>query len=141
MQVQVQLLHPNAKLPARASEGAAGFDLCAVAVDGLAMSDKYLYTYHTGLAVKVPDGYVGLLFARSSVSKTGAILANCVGVLDPDYRGEIALKFYHSDEAPYPEGARVGQLVILPAPAVEFQAVDTLDTTRRGAGGFGSTGT
>jgi dUTP pyrophosphatase len=141
MKIQVQKLHPEAYLPEQASEGAAGFDLVAMSVDGLVMSDKYLYTYRTGLAVAIPEGYVGLLFPRSSVSKTGASLANCVGVLDPDYRGEVMLKFYHTDEAPYPARCRVGQLVVVPAPKVEFVEVSQLDTTVRDTGGFGSTDT
>lgn len=139
MKINVRKLHPEAYLPERASEGAAGFDLVATSVDGLSLSDKYLYTYRTGLAVEIPEGYVGLLFPRSSVSKTGASLANCVGVLDPDYRGEVMLKFYHTDEAPYPPGCRVGQLVVVATPTVEFVEVDHLGNTVRGTGGFGST--
>ena len=102
--------------------------------------------YHTGIAVEIPDGYVGLLFPRSSVSKTDLVLANCVGVVDSGYRGEIRFRYkfarkeYFANVRRFQEGERVGQLVIMPYPSIELEQVDNLSDTERGDGGYGSTG-
>ena len=108
-----------------------------------AMEDKYgNYVYLTGIALEIPAGFVGLLLPRSSVSKTSMALANSVGVIDSGYRGEIMLKYRQvGDKNPiYRAGDRVGQLMIIPYPKVEFIEADELSTTDRGSGGFGSTG-
>ena len=98
--------------------------------------------YDTGIAVEIPPGYVGLVFPRSSVCKTGLSLANSVGVIDSDYRGSISLVFYKGAELieAYSYGDRIGQLVIVPIPEVEFVEAEELSETERGAGGYGSTG-
>ena len=138
MKVRIKSLHPDAKTPKYAKSGDAGMDLRAV---DFQMDDHGNYVYHTGLAMELPVGYVGLLFPRSSVSKTGLSLRNSVGVLDSGYRGEIIFKFAGSSAKPaYEIGDRIGQIVILPYPQVEFEMVSHLSDSDRGAGGFGSTG-
>lgn len=141
MIVQYKKLMANAREPLRMSENANGYDLTAMTGTLL---ENGLVEYDTGIAVAIPQGYVGLLFPRSSISKTGWRLANSVGVIDSDYRGSIRVRF-RADKAlpslPYKIGERVAQLVILPAPEIEFEEADSLDQTDRGAGGFGSTDT
>tara|TARA_B100001113_G_scaffold335074_1_gene314286 strand:+ start:1043 stop:1447 length:405 start_codon:yes stop_codon:yes gene_type:complete len=130
-------LHPDAVIPRYAKAGDAGLDLTAVEI----VADGSLLTYKTGLAVEIPDGYVGLLFPRSSVYKTGQTLTNCVGVIDSGYRGEIMMKFSFSPQGlEYEVGDRIGQLLIMPYPKVEFVEVNELSETSRGSGGYGSTG-
>ena len=143
VQVKFKKLHPDAKAPIRATDGAAGWDLSAYG-SGKLVYPEYMATpikYHTGIAVEIPPGYVGLVFPRSSVYKTGMFLSNCVGVIDSDYRGEIC--FIYNNFLPgakYGKGDRIGQLVIVPCPSVEMVEVEELSETERGSGGFGSTG-
>jgi dUTP pyrophosphatase len=127
---------PGGKEPLKATPGANGFDLVAVSVE---KERDGLWTYDTGVAFAIPEGWVGLVFARSSIAKQGAALANSVGVIDTDYRGAVKLKFY-AGRQPYAVGDRVGQIVFLPAPKVELVYTPDLPETQRGAGGFGSTG-
>ena len=137
MKIKMKKLHPDAVIPRYAKAGDAGLDLTAVEI----IADGSLLTYKTGLAVEIPNGYVGLLFPRSSVYKTGQTLTNCVGVIDSGYRGEIMMKFSFSPQGlEYEVGDRVGQLLIMPYPKVEFVEVDELSETSRGSGGYGSTG-
>lgn len=137
MKVKIKKLHPDAVIPRYAKDGDAGMDLTAVDVSA---SSGHI-TYHTGLAVEIPRWHVGLLFPRSSVYKTGQSLSNCVGVIDSGYRGEIMMKFTLSPiKQEYNIGDRVGQLIILPYPKVEFEEVEELENSTRGAAGFGSTG-
>ena len=102
--------------------------------------------YKTGLAMEIPEGYVGLIYPRSSISKTKQMLRNHVGVIDSGYRGEVILKFGWFSQAATPDssvydaGDRIAQLMIVPHPKVEFVEVDELSDTDRGDGGFGSTG-
>jgi dUTP pyrophosphatase len=106
--------------------------------------------YGTGLSIEIPEGYVGLLFPRSSIAKTTVALSNSVGVIDSGYRGEIILKFKptlyagESNEVTYIKGyeigERVGQIMIMPYPQVEFEEAEALTETERGSGGYGSTG-
>jgi len=137
MQVNIKKLHPDAVIPKYAKPGDAGLDLTAIDV----IADGSTLTYKTGLAVEIPPWHVGLLFPRSSVYKTGQTLTNCVGVIDSGYRGEIMLKYTLSPYAKeYGIGDRVGQLLIIPYPKIEFNEVDDLTSTERGSGGYGSTG-
>src|SRR6056300_2025444 len=125
MQVKIKRLHPEAVVPRYAKPGDAGMDLTAVDV----AADKGFLTYRTGLAIEIPEGHVGLLFPRSSIYKTGMTLSNCVGVIDSGYRGEVMLKFrdQHRDHSnAYDVGDRVGQLIIMPYPQVEFEEVENL---------------
>lgn len=141
--------HPDAVVPTKATEGACGFDLTAVSMESTVTaaskeSTNLCLEYDTGIAVAIPRGYVGLIFPRSSVSKTGWQLSNSVGVIDQDYRGTIKLRFNDSTGVylgpPYLAGDRIGQLVIVPNPQVIFSEKMDLDGTDRGDGGFGSTG-
>ena len=139
MIIKIKKVHPSAVLPTYAKEGDAAMDLYATEI----IRDKYgNYVYLTGIALEIPMGFVGLLLPRSSVSKTSLGLANSVGVIDSGYRGEIMLKYRHiGGKNPfYRTGDRVGQLMIIPHPKVEFIEVDELSITDRGDGGFGSTG-
>jgi len=135
MKVKIKKLHYDAVIPSYAKLGDAGMDM--VAVEGFETRDHV--TYRTGLAIEIPENHVGLLFPRSSVYKKSQLLANSVGVIDSSYRGEIMFKFTRSDNQ-YSVGDRVGQIIILPYPQIEFEQVKELSTSNRGAGGFGSTG-
>jgi len=137
MKVNIKKLHPDAIIPSYAKNGDAGMDLTAVDV----IADGATLTYKTGIAVEIPRWHVGLLFPRSSVYKTGQTLTNCVGVIDSGYRGEIMLKYTLSPyQREYDIGDRVGQLIIMPYPKIEFEEVEELSNTDRGNGGYGSTG-
>tara|TARA_R110000851_G_scaffold161631_1_gene305357 strand:+ start:478 stop:894 length:417 start_codon:yes stop_codon:yes gene_type:complete len=137
MKVKIKKLHADAIIPNYAKDGDAGMDLTAVDVS----ADEGTITYKTGLAVEIPRWHVGLLFPRSSVYKTGQSLTNCVGVIDSGYRGEIMLKFTLSPyQREYQIGDRIGQLIIIPYPMIEFVEVEELTQTDRGKGGYGSTG-
>lgn len=142
--IKTKLIHPNAKLPTRAHNTDAGFDLyCAESK----WDAKYKqHVCNSGIAVEIPEGFVGLLFPRSSIYRTHLHLSNAVGVIDSGYRGEVTARFRvhpFEDEsvAYYEEGERFAQLIILPIPAVEFIEVSELnDNTDRGANGYGSSG-
>jgi dUTP pyrophosphatase len=141
MQVKVKKLHPDAVIPQYSKAGDAAMDLTAISVD----KDEYgNAVYKTGLAIEIPEGYVGLLFPRSSNSKTDLYLTNHVGVIDSGYRGEIMFKYRGVrgllDAKIYAKNERVGQLIILPYPQIELIESDILSETERGDGGFGSTG-
>ncbi len=137
--IKAKKLHPEAVIPKYANPGDAGLDLTAISRE--ADYENKQITYSTGLAITIPEGYVGLLFPRSSVYKYGLSLCNSVGVIDSGYRGEIKLKFnmLNSDKI-YKKGDRVGQLIILPQPHVNITEVESLDISYRGGQGFGSTG-
>lgn len=135
MKVNIKKLHPDAVIPKYAKVGDAGMDLTCVSYEDCGIYNEY----KTGLAVEIPEGFVGYVFPRSSVSKIGSSLCNSVGVVDSGYRGEVSLRFY-GGPGHYEPGDRVGQLVIMPVPSVEFVEVDELSSTDRGTGGFGSTG-
>lgn len=144
MIIKVKRLHPNAVIPKYAKPGDAALDLYAVE---RGKADKYgNMVYKTGLAIEIPEGFVGLLYPRSSISKTNQMLRNHVGVVDSGYRGEIILKFGWFSQASTPDstyydsGDRIAQLMIVPHPKVEFLEVEELSETDRGTGGFGSTG-
>ena len=139
VKVKVKKLHPNAVVPSYAKPGDAGMDLTCISESW--NEDNSMVTYDTGLAMEIPEGHVGLLFPRSSVSKTSLVLANSVGVIDSGYRGPIMFKFRYPEEGMvYDVGDRVGQIIILPYPEVQFEEVNDLTQTERGEGGFGSTG-
>lgn len=153
MQVNIKKLYEYAVIPSYAKDGDAGMDLTATSKS---YDEHGNVVYGTGLAFEIPAGYVGLLFPRSSNTKKDLILGNSVGVLDSGYRGEVVFKFkptiiYTMDDdvdfvgAPihtlnnYEVGDRIGQIVIMPYPQVEFVEVDELSSSDRGVGGFGST--
>ena len=144
MKIQVKKLRPCAKLPTRGSEKAAGYDLYAC-LDGETADILPHGTFRvgTGLSIAIPDGYFGAIFARSGLaSKQGLRPANCVGVADADYRGEYLVVLRNDSDAvrTIRDGDRIAQLVVLPFLPAEFEETETLETTSRGGGGFGSTG-
>lgn len=138
LKIKFKKLNPNAVMPKQGTAGAAGFDLTAVSIE----KNETMLKYDTGIAVEIPPGYVGLVFPRSSVCKTGLSLANSVGVIDQDFRGSISFVFYKPMQCivPYLPGDRIGQLLIVPIPEVEFVETEELSETERGSGGYGSTG-
>jgi dUTP pyrophosphatase len=143
MKVKIKKLHPDAVIPKYAKSGDAAMDLTATSkeVDHRSyVGGLDIITYGTGLAMEIPEGYVGLIYPRSSIYKTDLILSNHVGVVDSGYRGEIMFKFRKTNYKEYEIGERIGQIIIIPYPQVNFQEVDELDDTERGDGGFGSSG-
>lgn len=142
MNVRVKKLHPDAVLPTLGSAYAAGADLYSVEEVTLPVGGTVLV--HTGLAMEIPEGYGGFIFARSGLAtKRGLAPANKVGVVDADYRGEIMVALYNHGDKPQvlEKGERVAQMVLMPFLAAEYIEADELSETVRGAGGFGSTGT
>ena len=138
MKVKIKKLHEDAVIPSYSKAGDAGMDLYSVRMD---RDRKKNHVHYTGIAVEIPEGYVGLLYPRSSISKTSCFLRNSVGVIDSGYRGEIIVKFHCSTNLySYSIGDRVAQLIIMPYPQIEFEEVKELSDTDRGDGGFGSTG-
>lgn len=142
--VNVKKLKANATIPTYGSANAAGADLYACIDEALTIASGETFLVPTGLSMELPEGYAGLIYARSGLaSKKGLAPANKVGVIDSDYRGEIMVALHnHSKEAATIEpNERIAQLVITPYIAAAFNAVDELSDTVRGTGGFGSTGT
>ena len=143
MKIQVKKLRPDAVLPTAGSRYAAGYDLRACMDAPVDIPPHATAMIGTGLAVAVPEGYFGAVFARSGLaSKQNLRPANCVGVCDSDYRGEYIVAL-HNDGAEMRTvcpGDRIAQLVILPCASAEFEEAEALPDTERGAGGFGSTG-
>ena len=137
LKIKFKKLNPNAFIPKQGTAGAAGFDLTAVSIEE---TDQFV-KYYTGIAVQIPAGYFGMLVPRSSVVNTGLLMGNSVGIIDSDYVGELSAVFYlRSGCRVYNVGDRIGQLVIMPIPAVEYVEAEELSETERGAGGYGSTG-
>ena len=142
--VNIKKLDAKAVLPTYGSEYSAGADLYACLDEELVLQPGETKMIHTGIAMEVPVGYAGLIYARSGLaSKRGLAPANKVGVVDSDYRGEfmVALHNHSSQPQAVAPGERIAQMVITPVLAVSFNEVDELEDTGRGAGGFGSTGT
>lgn len=139
MKVKIQKLHPDSVIPSYAKTGDAGLDLTSV---GITQNEKYI-EHTTGWAIEIPEGYVGLVFPRSSITTKGLILKNSVGVIDSGYRGEIRIRFQDL-EVPYADeykvGERIAQLVIVPIPYIDLVEVDNLTDTERGVTGYGSSG-
>ena len=141
--INIKKLDPNAKIPTFGSEFAAGFDLYACNTDPIIIPAGQTVLMHTGLAMEIPVGYGGFVYARSGLAtKKGLAPANKVGVIDADYRGEIMVSLHnHSDAVQeIADGERIAQLVITPFLRAEFTETDELSDTVRGEGGFGSTG-
>lgn len=142
--VKIKKLNDNAIIPTRGSEYAAGYDLYACSDDLITIAPHSTVKIGTGLAIEIPEGYFGAIFARSGLAtKKGLRPSNCVGVVDSDYRGECIVALHNDTDVymsiePY---ERIAQLVIQPYLSVEFTEVDELSDTERGVGGFGSTDT
>ncbi len=143
VELKVKKLYDKAILPSYGSASAAGADLYSCEED-LVFVPGETKLVHTGIAMEIPEGYVGLIYARSGIAtKRGLAPANKVGVIDSDYRGEVmvALHNHSGEEAKIEAGERIAQIVITPYLTVNFIETDSLDDTERGGGGFGSTGT
>ena len=146
MKIKIKKLDSNAVIPTYAKPGDAAMDVTAVSIK---ITPDYI-EYGTGLAFEIPEDYVMLIFPRSSNSNKDLVLANSVGVLDSGYRGELKLRFKYAFRQSdtnlliyankfYNVGDRVGQILIIPRPKIDFIEVDELSETERGEGGFGST--
>ncbi len=140
----VKKVHPAAVLPRYATPGAAGADLCALPDgDPVTIAPGATVLVRTGLSMAIPEGYVGLIFARSGLAlKQGLAPANKVGVIDSDYRGEVMVSLHNHSDTPrtVTPGDRVAQFLLMPVMLADIRETDTLDDTLRGEGGFGSTG-
>ena len=142
--MNIKKLNPNATVPTYGSAYAAGADLYACEEGEVTIAPGETKLVHTGIAMEIPEGLVGLIYARSGLaSKRGLAPANKVGVIDSDYRGEVMVALHNHSNAPQTvaAGERIAQIVFAPYYAAEFTVVDELSDTVRGAGGFGSTGT
>ena len=140
MNVKIKRLISDAIIPSYAKEGDAGMDITAT---GITKNTFQHVIYSTGLAIEVPPGHVCLLFPRSSIRNYELTLTNSVGVLDSEYRGEITFTFLKTDgkhSKKYQIGDRIGQMLIIPYPHIEFELVNELSESERGEGGHGSTG-
>ena len=143
MKIRIKKLNENATLPTYGSEFAAGADLYNLDTP-VTVNPHETVLVHTGLSVEIPEGYAGLIYARSGLaSKRGLAPANKVGVIDADYRGEVMVALHNHSEIPATVDAheRIAQLVVTPFLKVEYELADELSDTVRGEGGFGSTGT
>lgn len=148
MTVNIKKLFDGAIVPTRGSNQAAGYDLYACMEDPQFSNDIWVQPHQTvkigtGVAMEIPEGYFGAIFARSGLAtKKGLRPSNCVGVVDSDYRGEIIVAIHNDSDSAQciTLGDRIGQMVIIPYLQVEYNVVDELRETERGEGGFGSTG-
>lgn len=140
MKIRFKKLHKDAQQPKKAHNTDAGFDLTATSM----RVTGSIVEYGTGIAVEIPEGYVGLVFPRSSICKKAIHLTNSVGVIDSGYRGEVMAKFrLDAVDEPlsiYNVGDRIAQIIIMPIPSVTFQEAEELSDSERGIGGYGSTG-
>ena len=144
MKVKIKKTHKNAVIPSYAKEGDAGMDLTAVSQE---IDSDGNICYDIGLAFEIPEGYMGLIFPRSSNAKKDLLLSNSIGLIDSGFRSNATLKFKPLMEVKdseflevYEVGDRIGQIVIMPYPKIEFEEVEELSKTERGIGGYGSTG-
>lgn len=139
MKIRFKKLNENAVMPTKAHASDAGFDLTATS---RMYDDNTCYVYGCGLAVEIPEGYVGLVFPRSSIANKDLLLSNSVGVIDSGYRGEIMAKFKAFRPFPqmYEIGERFAQLIIMPIPDIEWEEAEELSDSERGTGGYGSSG-
>ena len=142
--MRIKKLHEKAVVPHYATEGSAGLDLTVISdEDTIVIPYQGTMLCRTGLAFEIPKGYVGLIYIRSSVgSKLDLVLSNQVGVIDSDYRGEVMLPLRNLGRSArvINSGTRIAQMVITPINQVDIEITDELTETKRGVGGFGSTG-
>jgi dUTP pyrophosphatase len=140
MLVKIKKLSPDAVIPTYAKQCDAGMDLISTSIVN---EETFQITYGLGVSMEIPEGFVGLIFPRSSIRKYDLSLTNCVGVIDSGYRGEIQATFRKERgvaSRKYEVGDRICQIMIIPHPTIEFEEVEELNNTERGEGGFGSTG-
>jgi dUTP pyrophosphatase len=136
VKIKIKKLNLEAKVPTYAHPGDAGMDVVAISKTE---TEKFV-EYGTGLAFELPTNHVLLVFPCSSISNTDLSLTNCVGVLDSGYRGELKMRFRKNGEVEYAVGERIGQILVLPYPEIDFEEAEELADSARGEGGFGSTG-
>ena len=142
-ELRVLRLRPSARLPARASEGAAGLDLCADLDAPVSLAPGAFALVPTGIAIALPPGHEGQVRPRSGLAaKHGVTVLNAPGTIDEDYRGEVMVLLVNHGREPFEVkgGDRIAQLVICPVERARLEIVAELDATDRGAGGYGSTG-
>ena len=143
LKIKIKKLNDFAVVPVYATEGAAGMDMTAISKT---YDDHGNIVYGTGIAMEIPEGYVGIVAPRSSNAKKGLVMGNSIGIIDSDYRGEITFKFkplpklFGEQMEDYNVGDRIGQITFLAYPKIEFEEVKELSETPRGKGGYGSTG-
>ena len=143
MKIRIKKTDEKAIIPTYGTAFSAGADLYALLESSIEIPPHETFFVHTGISVEIPEGYCGLVFARSSMgAKRGLAPANKVGVIDADYRGEIMVTLHNHSEkiATVEPGERIAQLAIVPFLKAEFEEASELSDTVRGAGGFGSTG-
>ncbi|MBQ2467301.1 MAG: dUTP diphosphatase [Lachnospiraceae bacterium] len=143
MKIEIKKLTDTAKIPERGSDYAAGYDLFADIDEAYTIEPGETKMIGTGIAIAVPEGYFGGIFARSGLScKEGLRPANCVGVVDADYRGEVKVALHNDSNVlrTVEPAQKIAQLVVVPFLSLEFDEVVALSDTDRGEGGFGSTG-
>ena len=143
MNVKIKKLDERAVIPTYGTEYSAGADLYAVCDGEVTINPQETVLIHTGLSIEIPEGYAGLIYARSGLAtKKGLAPANKVGVVDADYRGEVmvALHNHGNTVQMVVSGERIAQIVVTPFLKVDFTLSDELTDTERGSGGFGSTG-
>ena len=141
--LKIKKLKDGAVIPKRATEESAGLDLSALLENPVTINPHEIVKIPTGIAIELEKGYAGLIYPRSGLStKHGISLANCVGVVDSDYRGEIQVGLFNQSQVAYTiePGERIAQMLIMPICKPELEICDELDDTARGSGGFGSTG-
>ena len=141
--LRIKKLEEGAKIPFRATLHSAGIDLYALLKEPVEIGSHEICQIHTGIACEIPIGFAGFIFARSSLGiKHGVTPSNCVGVIDSDYRGEIIVGLINQLDTPFivQPGDRIAQLIIMPVMTPDIEEVEELTPTRRGTGGFGSTG-
>ena len=141
--VKIKKLSEYAKVPKYASVSAAGADLYAAVENSIIIKSGETYLVPTGISMEIPEGFAGLIFARSGLAtKKGLAPANKVGVIDSDYRGEVMVALFNHSKEDFTleRGERIAQLVITPYLTAQFEETDALSDTQRGEGGFGSTG-
>jgi len=139
IEIKFKKLCAEAVMPTKAHQSDAGADLTATSKKW--DDEKQCWIYGTGIATEIPEGYVGLVFPRSSIRKYGLALANSIGVIDSGYRGEIMCSFKPTGSCPtYNVGDKVAQMIIMPYPVVNYVEVTELSDSERGEGGHGSTG-
>ncbi len=143
MTLNIKRLTETAKIPTRGSDLAAGYDLYADTKAPITIMPHETVMVSTGITIEIPEGYFGAIFARSGMAAKRSLRpANCVGVVDPDYRGAWMIAVHNDSEEPkvVDAGERIAQMVVMPYLSIDFQEVDELTETKRGSGGFGSTG-
>ena len=141
MEIKIKKINPKGIIPTRGSEDAAGYDLYST--ENVVILPGMSYKVHTDIALEIPVGYFGAIFARSGLStKRGLRPANCVGVIDPDYRGQILVPLYNDSNCgqEIKTGERIAQLIIMPYQSILFTEVNELSNSNRNNGGFGSSG-